>query len=141
MYTQSDAFGHDWHSSPSGANLACTECHALGAEKRSDSAKSCGACHTDLYDGVALASAGAASQQTYLARSYVDAMHVQCIECHRRIAVDEQAKQFLIECSTCHGGAPTDYLTADIREERPVGGPKPVVLPDLDLGSAEIVEN
>ncbi|RJO63791.1 MAG: Ni/Fe-hydrogenase cytochrome b subunit [Myxococcales bacterium] len=103
MYKLSDAFGHVWHGSPEGANLACFDCHREGEAKTKQSAKTCDKCHRDLIP------AGAKIEiKNYAAPGYVEAMHRQCIGCHAKKAVELQ-KPDLPRCANCHKAA-RDYV-------------------------------
>ncbi len=98
MYTTSDAFRHAWHASPTGANLACVECHARGYSRSAAHVKPCVDCHKHLVP------AGAAIKiKTYTAPSYVDAMHKLCIGCHAKVALKEN-KPEIARCAECHKG-------------------------------------
>jgi Class III cytochrome C family len=98
MYLPSDAFRHDWHASPSGANLACVQCHAQGATRDAENVKPCADCHKDLIPAGAVVKI-----RTYVAPSYVDAMHQLCIGCHARVA-RQQNKPEVARCAECHKG-------------------------------------
>ncbi|HUZ45690.1 MAG TPA: Ni/Fe-hydrogenase cytochrome b subunit [Terriglobia bacterium] len=98
MYLPTDSFRHDWHASPSGANLACVECHARGYARTSAHVKPCVDCHKHLVP------AGATIKiKTYTAPSYVDAMHQLCIGCHAKVALKEN-KPEVARCVECHKG-------------------------------------
>ncbi len=98
MYLPTDAFRHDWHASPTGANLACVECHAPGYARTSEHVKPCMDCHKHLVP------AGATIKiKTYMAPSYVDAMHELCIGCHAKVALKEN-KPEIARCVECHKG-------------------------------------
>ncbi len=91
-----DAFRHDWHGSPKGANLSCAECHDPGQEKLASTAKTCDKCHKDLFPP-----GNEIKVESYMAEGYVDAMHGNCVDCHKSKAV-ELAKPELALCSNCH---------------------------------------
>ena len=96
MYSPSDAFRHDWHASPSGANLACSQCHAEGQTRSAANVKACADCHKNLIP------AGATIKvKKYVAPAYVDAMHQLCIGCHARVA-KQQNKPQVARCAECH---------------------------------------
>lgn len=98
MYLPTDSFRHDWHASPTGANLACVECHARGYARTSAHVKPCADCHKHLVP------AGATIKiKTYVAPSYVDAMHQLCIGCHAKVAQKEN-KPEVARCVECHKG-------------------------------------
>lgn len=128
MYRPTDAFGHDWHASPAGANLRCFDCHPEGIEKSADSTKTCGACHLGLIPDNA-----SIKVEDYSAVSYVEAMHRLCIKCHvSRIA--EVDKPDLARCFTCHKESrdivAEEELAARYRRQQGRGS---VILPGLDL--------
>jgi len=141
VYTSTAVFDHEWHAAPAGGKLACGQCHAKGEERGRESAKPCHDCHTDLYAGAATKPGAEGKEVDYTARSYVDAMHGSCIPCHRELAQADPDKVKLTECASCHGGAPTDYLTADLRDRLPVPGVKPVMLPPPGPKPGEAEEN
>jgi Ni/Fe-hydrogenase subunit HybB-like protein len=98
MYLPTDSFRHDWHASPKGANLACVQCHERGYPRTSAHVKPCSDCHKDLVP------AGATIKiTTYIAPSYVDAMHTLCIGCHVKVAQKEN-KPEIARCAECHKG-------------------------------------
>jgi Ni/Fe-hydrogenase subunit HybB-like protein len=98
MYLPTDSFRHDWHASPTGANLACVECHARGYARTSAHVKPCVDCHKHLVPAEATIKI-----KTYLAPSYVDAMHKLCIGCHAKVAAKEN-KPEIARCVECHKG-------------------------------------
>lgn len=105
MYTEGDAFNHDWHSSQGGANLKCFDCHETGKHKSAESAKKkvddCRPCHKDVIPPYAYFKI-----ENYKTASYTDAMHIMCITCHEeRLSIDtllQQNKPNLALCITCH---------------------------------------
>ena len=124
MYSPTDAFKHDWHSSTEGGNLGCTECHALGEVKTDTTAKKCEACHDDFYpQGVTI------KVDDYEAPSYAEAMHGLCIKCHEKMAV-EVGRPGLARCVICHA-EPRAFVTDEELSKRytnPVG--KRLILPE-----------
>lgn len=132
MYTAVDAFKHDWHNSPNGANITCSECHMDGENRTAASAKHCDACHTDLIP------AGATiTIEQYMAPAYTDAMHDLCIGCHREIVAQQPEKQAISLCAACHGTAGPEYLRADVRERLKRPEYNHVVLPGVSLEQPE----
>ena len=96
MYQFSDAFKHDWHSSPEGANINCNECHETGAFKNSEQVKKCEECHKDL-----IPSGTTIKVEQYSAPGYVDAMHSVCIDCHKEKDLQKEVAELSL-CTTCH---------------------------------------
>ncbi len=128
MYTATDIFRHDWHASPNGAAIACDVCHEPPQERQKASAKKCRDCHVDLY-----ADSTADTLDTYLAMSYVDAMHILCVDCHRWLASADTTRAALAQCPTCHTGSQPDYLKADMRGELRRPAPNHVMMPPAVL--------
>ncbi len=96
MYLPTDAFRHDWHASPQGADLACMDCHEADKSRSKETAKGCESCHHDLYP------AGAKIiVDEYQAMPYTDAMHTMCVDCHREVA-ETRSDQDFYRCSKCH---------------------------------------
>jgi Ni/Fe-hydrogenase subunit HybB-like protein len=126
MYAQADTFNHDWHSGPEGANIGCNDCHREDEERTKETAKKCADCHADLF---ADADGKATVFESHIAPSYVDAMHRQCIDCHRDRAALDPAKERLTLCPTCHGGMSSDHLKEDARGLLPAVDAKPVIMP------------
>jgi Ni/Fe-hydrogenase subunit HybB-like protein len=96
MYQPVDAFRHDWHASPEGANIACYKCHAAGQTRSAKTAVRCDSCHKNLVPAKALIQVKA-----YRAPCYVDAMHRTCLGCHTKKAV-EKKKPEMVRCAWCH---------------------------------------
>jgi Ni/Fe-hydrogenase subunit HybB-like protein len=105
MYTASDIFNHDWHSSAKGADIICEKCHTKGQSRQVSTAKSCGACHSQM-----VADSTALVRSDYMAMSYTDAMHMLCVSCHHEKAAQKPNKVALAECSTCHTTTPPERL-------------------------------
>jgi hypothetical protein len=126
MYAEADTFKHDWHASPEGANIRCDDCHRVDEERTKQTAKKCADCHADLF---ADAKGNKTEIDSHLALSYVDALHKQCIDCHRTWAEVSPAKKRLTLCPTCHFGMRSDYLKESARDLLPTGEAKPVIMP------------
>jgi hypothetical protein len=79
-------------------NLTCAVCHAQGAAKTAESAKSCLDCHGEDHGWAEGYEAG-----TDLSRapSYMEAMHENCVTCHEEDG-RRQDRDTLRDCSTCH---------------------------------------
>ena len=127
MFKTTDAFDHEWHSTDKRANLNCYDCHTPGVEKTKDSAKDCKQCHNDLIPANSLIKIN-----SYVAPSYVDAMHILCVDCHKLKAQELTDKKDLPLCKTCHESVLPDYLRVEIKDN--LSGPyfNRVVLPKSD---------
>ncbi|MBN2039982.1 MAG: hypothetical protein JW864_08080 [Spirochaetes bacterium] len=80
-------FDHDYHIRLNIKNDSCRACHTTNKESVQD-VVSCSSCHKDYDKDV----------KYYLkVRSYREAMHTQCIGCHK------QEDESLGECAVCHG--------------------------------------
>ncbi|MBD3233658.1 MAG: hypothetical protein GF315_08025, partial [candidate division Zixibacteria bacterium] len=132
MYTEHDFFGHDWHTSVSGAGIACVECHPQGELRQASTAKSCDKCHSDMvkdYTGL--------KEVNFMAPSYVDALHETCITCHEQKSRELPDKEQLAICTSCH--AELYYATTDKDEyiaevQRKYNH---VIVPTIELGEQE----
>lgn len=109
MYLTSDAFQHNWHSSPEGANLECFKCHSKFISKGRDLKMSnkqltrfCQKCHKDLIPP----DSRTKILGTYVTLSYTDAMHNLCINCHSQKLTQDSLLRIqrpdLAKCSNCH---------------------------------------
>lgn len=128
MYLPADSFRHDWHASPSGANLACVECHAKGQTRSVANVKPCANCHKDLIpDGATI------KIKTYIAPAYVDAMHKLCIGCHAKVAMQEN-KPEIARCVECHKGKLEFSDAGNLRYRREALAGRLVVLPPTKVG-------
>ncbi len=105
MYTEGDAFNHNWHSSKEGANRKCNECHEEGKYKCKASAMKkvgdCTPCHKDVIPDNA-----PFKIKNYITPSYTDALHAMCIGCHEEKLASDTALQArkpnLALCVNCH---------------------------------------
>jgi len=109
MYSESDVFKHDWHSSKNGANLDCYKCHSKTVSKGMDFknqpekiTSACLKCHNDMFPQESQTK----HLKSYKTYSYVDAMHYSCIKCHNdSLAKDEELRKRnpdIAQCSNCH---------------------------------------
>ncbi|NLO20306.1 MAG: Ni/Fe-hydrogenase cytochrome b subunit [Ignavibacteria bacterium] len=109
MYTESDIFGHFWHSSKEGANLDCYQCHSKNTSKGADFrnqpkkvAETCLKCHVDLFPKETKVK----ELKSYKTYSYVDAMHYSCLKCHKesiaKNPILKEQKSYITHCSFCH---------------------------------------
>jgi len=126
MYTEADTFKHDRHAGPDRLNISCNKCHLAEQERGAESAKACVDCHEDLF---ADASGEATKLESYMAPSYVDALHRQCITCHKSEAEKDEEKKRLVLCTNCHGAFTADHLKEEARALLPTSGAKPVIMP------------
>ncbi|MBU2652489.1 MAG: hypothetical protein KKA81_16300, partial [Bacteroidetes bacterium] len=128
MYIAADAFRHDWHAAHDGGNIPCNDCHAADQNRTVSSAKTCDKCHKDLIP------AGATIEvKNYMAASYVNAMHTQCVGCHRTKAAESPERAAMAECAACHTGHGPDYLQAEALDILRHPQYNRVVMPGLSL--------
>jgi Ni/Fe-hydrogenase subunit HybB-like protein len=126
MYRPSDAFRHDWHASPSGARLACAECHPAGQVRSAAGAKPCSSCHKDL-----VPQGATIKIKSYATPAYVDAMHTLCIGCHAKVA-EKESKPQVARCAECHQGKFNFSETENLLYRRRALAGRRVVLPPVD---------
>jgi hypothetical protein len=131
MYLSSDAFRHDWHASPNGANLACVECHARGQARSAQGAKPCAGCHKDL-----IPPGATIKIKTYIAPAYVDAMHKLCIGCHAQVARTQNRPE-VAGCAECHKGKLDFSESQNLLYQRQSLAGRRVVLPPLPSQSEQ----
>ncbi len=112
MYATTDVFNHNWHTSPEGGKLTCTQCHEDNLNRNEATAKGCNDCHLDLIPDKAKFKV-----ENYLAGSYVESMHNQCINCHKEIAAKDIEKEKLTQCANCHQSVSEPYLKTDISSQ------------------------
>ncbi|MFC2150129.1 NrfD/PsrC family molybdoenzyme membrane anchor subunit [Calditrichota bacterium] len=125
MYRVTDAFDHDYHSSPVGARLHCSDCHALKEVRSGKTATTCVECHGDLVpDGATI------EVNQYIAPSYADAMHNLCIGCHKVYAEDYDLPE-LSACGLCHSETLDFIDNEDIAPRYRERQSKRVVTPNL----------
>ena len=105
MYSESSVFNHDWHSSLTGADIICGKCHPDNEVRTRQTAKKCIECHTDM-----LTIPEEHPFEKLVTASYTDALHMQCVSCHKEKALSMPDKQNLAECASCHESAPPEHL-------------------------------
>jgi Ni/Fe-hydrogenase subunit HybB-like protein len=125
MYQKVDAFRHDWHASPSGANIPCYKCHALGQVRTASTAVRCDHCHKDLIPAKATITI-----KNYRAVSYTEAMHRLCLGCHLKKAV-ELKKPEMTRCGWCHKESQQVIEARDLELRRRTAGSGSPVLPPI----------
>jgi hypothetical protein len=122
MYKPVDFFRHDWHSSPVGAGLTCEKCHTPGLSRSAETSKTCSECHPKYTMNNAVS-------KPYYADSYTDAMHKQCVSCHREQIRNVPEKHMLDECTTCHKNDITKKIDMSINWDITKPGSNNVILP------------
>jgi Ni/Fe-hydrogenase subunit HybB-like protein len=128
QYLPTDAFRHSWHSSPSGANLSCAQCHAKGQVRGAASAARCDKCHKNLVP------AGATiTVKQYRAVAYTEAMHRMCLGCHVKKA-KENNKPEMTRCAWCHKDDQAIIESREVVLRRAGLAGEQVLLPSNDLG-------
>ena len=132
MYSQVDFFRHEWHSSTSGGNVKCDDCHTPGVTRTAQSARKCTACHPAY-------TANAVENRTdgeYFALSYTDAMHQLCVSCHTAEAKEVKDKPNLARCTTCHRTGIPPALKAGMKWDIAMPRFDNVVLPEVGSGGS-----
>lgn len=123
MYQSVDAFRHDWHASPQGANIACYKCHTSGQVRTASNVVRCDQCHQGMVP------ANSSIQiKNYNAVSYTDALHRTCIGCHVKKAA-EKHKPEMTRCAWCHKENPAVLQARDLELHRRLGSGSPVLPP------------
>ncbi len=125
MYQRVDFFKHDWHSSASGANLKCFDCHMRGVTKNSSSAKQC----TDCHPSYNFSEASGCGFEKYFTYSYADAMHNLCVTCHTEKSKELVDAKNLSLCSTCHKIEPPESIALNLNWQTTKSRFNNVVLP------------
>ncbi len=137
MYTESDVFKHDWHSSKEGANLDCFKCHSKTVSKVMDFrnqpekiSSACLKCHIDMLPP----ESETTHLKSYKTYSYVDAMHYSCIKCHKEsLAKDEELRKrnpYIEHCSNCHKNLNISQYYNELSKQKEFN--KFLVIPFLD---------
>lgn len=136
MYTAADVFRHDWHSSPTGGNLACNQCHDPQRERTDTTAKSCAECHDDMIpDGATI------TVEQYQAPSYADAMHGVCMTCHKQKAAELTDREELARCAACHTPAGPHFLPESVYEKFRDTSFNHIVMPPITAIDRQIEES
>ncbi|MFZ5979156.1 MAG: NrfD/PsrC family molybdoenzyme membrane anchor subunit [Candidatus Zixiibacteriota bacterium] len=79
-------------------NHSCLQCHPDDSPKTAANAKDCLTCHDK---NMFLSGHFLADIDLKQANSFMEAMHLTCVECHKKEA-DRLDKPHLSDCSTCH---------------------------------------
>jgi len=114
MYNSTKIFDHEKHKlavtedkqlnglNPS--NYSCVECHQTNCPKTTQSAKDCLECHRE---NMFLTNNSNVQLNSMFAVSFTDAMHLTCLECHKKEAVNLK-NEHLDKCYTCHNSLKKD---------------------------------
>ncbi len=109
MYLPTSIFDHRYHQARLGGNKSCHSCHINSKAKKEVVSCSARGCHEKMFKS---------DTSSYIAPSYLDAMHIKCKGCHEKEAQkadslrqigDVQAADSLTilgRCSACHPGLP-----------------------------------
>jgi Ni/Fe-hydrogenase subunit HybB-like protein len=132
MYSTSSVFNHDWHGSAEGANISCDKCHPQNEVRIKETAKPCADCHKDM-----IAFPQERPFENLITVSYTDALHSQCISCHKERAGLKETTAKLAECASCHETIPPEQMQDLLQwhDEKP--SYNQVVLPLKDTNVTE----
>jgi hypothetical protein len=122
MVSQTLIFNHTYHLSAvvkeekigglQPENYSCVVCHKKGQPRTAENAKACFECHEEdmhiVKDSVSL------DVDLTRANSFMEAMHFNCIECHRK-ENNIANKPDLGECYTCHKSLKPNELALELR--------------------------
>ncbi|MEW6200874.1 MAG: NrfD/PsrC family molybdoenzyme membrane anchor subunit [bacterium] len=93
MFQKSSIFNHTYHQKKLKGNASCKECHK-NDELKINVSRPCYDCHKEMFAELPAAVYA-------LASAYKDAMHGNCIPCHKDESLKKGKKELAI-CSTCH---------------------------------------
>jgi hypothetical protein len=86
---------------PNAFNFSCKSCHTDGVAPCSNSAKNCVDCHIeDMW--LTAGSTPDSSASLFLACSYQQAMHRNCVPCHEDEQLNNPQNAGLADCGACH---------------------------------------
>jgi Zn finger protein HypA/HybF involved in hydrogenase expression len=102
MHRKTPIFDHDRHVAALGDKWSCRECHEDSGPKNLQSSLACHECHADDM-GLSPPTEG---RYDFMARSYMEAMHGQCMTCHEE-EDRKHAEVRMAECQFCHGEQPS----------------------------------
>lgn len=97
MYQPTMIFDHTYHQNKLLGNKSCEKCHDMSLPKSISNSKACYKCHEK---NMKMLPPKPGKTNLY-ALSYEDAMHSQCINCHKQKA-KELNKPAMAECAQCH---------------------------------------
>jgi Ni/Fe-hydrogenase subunit HybB-like protein len=97
MYQSTSTFNHTLHADGKYGDISCVECHPAGQIRNVSTAAKCDKCHKDM-----LPAEAKMDSTNYRAPSYVNALHLLCVNCHKKKALELTDKKNLGLCITCH---------------------------------------
>jgi hypothetical protein len=112
MHSPSSIFDHQLHADNLGDKWSCEKCHDSRYPKSRENCVSCLECHAEELSEESLR----IDQSAFSARSYTDAMHGLCVECHQDSKYADE-KPGLADCATCHASAARETDSAQPRIE------------------------
>jgi hypothetical protein len=98
-----------------------------GQPKLASTAKTCDQCHKTLFPE------GATNQvkDNYMAVGYVDAMHGNCVTCHKDEAQKRENPKFA-QCASCHNQEVSDSVNQAIASQHNLKESPWVTIPQLE---------
>jgi hypothetical protein len=106
IYAGPVTFSHAAHVTDYGA--ACKACHHTLGEGETEVEEHCSDCHGEA--GFIRREEAEGMSNEELAEHYLNALHMQCIGCHRKKKIADRSRSIPLGCTQCH-----DRTTLDDR--------------------------
>lgn len=98
IYAGPVTFNHLGHASDQ--QIACNRCHHTLNEGDTAVEEHCSDCHAEQ-GFVRGSEAGGVDEETML-EHYLNALHRQCIGCHRELKIEDRQRKVPLGCTECH---------------------------------------
>ena len=98
IYAGPVTFSHDGHTTEYG--LSCVACHHTLEEGETEVEETCSDCHTE--PGFVRGKQAEELDEDELIEHYLNALHIQCIDCHKQKKIEDRQRKIPIGCTQCH---------------------------------------
>jgi Zn finger protein HypA/HybF involved in hydrogenase expression len=98
IYAGPVTFKHTEHVSD--YKLACNACHHTLEPEETEIDGHCSDCHTE--EGFIRGQEAEALDEDELMEHYLNALHKQCIDCHKTKKIEDRKRKIPVGCTQCH---------------------------------------
>ena len=98
IYSGPVTFNHAGHVNDIG--LACNACHHTLEPQETEVEEHCSDCHTE--PGFIRGKEADGLGDDELIEHYLNALHAQCIDCHKQKKIEDRKRSIPIGCTQCH---------------------------------------
>ncbi len=101
IYAGPATFNHSGHVKEHG--VSCRACHHTLDEDETEVEEHCNECHSE--PGFIRGKEAEGLEEDEIVEHYLNALHMQCIDCHKEKKIEDRKRKIPVGCTQCHDRA------------------------------------